>query len=222
MEGDPVVGAGALAVLELGLRDRRPEGHVPEGRRLLGVGLPAGQVVHEHPLRGGPGRRRDRPVDVGPVHRQADPPPQLLERPLVLGGQLLAQLDEVAPADRLLLLARRGRRRERRVVRQRRVAPHAVVVLHPPLRGQAVVVPAHRVEDVLAAHALVAGDDVGVRVAEHVPDVQRPARRGRRGVDRVGLRARRGQRGGTVEGVRVGVGPAGDPLLLETVQRYCD
>src|SRR3712207_8007416 len=43
----------------------------------------------------------------------------------------------------------------------------------------------HRVVDVLAAHPLVAGDEVGVRVAEHVPDVQRAARGRRRGVDRV-------------------------------------
>ena len=54
-ERDPVVGAGALAVLELGLGDRGAEGDVPEGRRLLGVGLAAGEVVQEHPLRGGAG-----------------------------------------------------------------------------------------------------------------------------------------------------------------------
>ena len=40
-----------------------------------------------------------------------------------------------------------GRWRERRVVRQARVAADAEVVLHPALGGQAVVVPAHGVED---------------------------------------------------------------------------
>ena len=98
-----------------------------------------------------------------------------------------AQLDEVLPGDRHLLLARLRRRLERRVVRQRRVAAHPVVVLDPPLGRQAVVVPPHRVEDLAAAHALVARDGVGVRVGEHVPDVQRAAHRGRRGVDRVDL-----------------------------------
>ena len=66
----------------------------------------------------------------------------------------------------------------------RRVAAHAEVVLHPALGGQPVVVPAHRVEDRPPPHPLVAGDEVGVRVAEHVPHVQRPADRRRRRVDR--------------------------------------
>jgi hypothetical protein len=172
VEGDPVVGAGTLAVLELGLRHGGAEGDVPEGRRLLRVGLPAGQVVQEHPLRGGAGGLRDRPVDVRPVDRQPDAAPQLLVVALVLLRELHAQLDEVAPRDRHLLLARLGRRLEALVVGQRGVAADAVVVLHPPLGGQPVVVPAQRVVDVLAAHPLVAGHDVGVGVAEHVPHVQ--------------------------------------------------
>ena len=55
-----------------------------------------------------------------------------------------------------------------------RVAAHPVVVLHPALGRQPVVVPADRVEHVLAAHPLVAGDQVGVGVGEHVSHVQRP------------------------------------------------
>src|SRR3712207_8353474 len=49
---------------------RSAEGDVPEGRRLLRVGLPALEVAQEHPLRGRPGRRRDRAVDDVPVDRQ--------------------------------------------------------------------------------------------------------------------------------------------------------
>ena len=56
-------------------------------------------------------------------------------------------------------LARLGRRLEGRIVRQRRIAAHAEVVLHAPLGRQAVVVPAHRIEDGLAAHPLEAGDE---------------------------------------------------------------
>ena len=75
---------------------------------------------------------------------------------------------KLRPADRQLpLRIGFGRRSEVRVVRQGRVAAHAVVVLHPALGRQAVVVPADRVEDVLAAHPLVAGDQVGVGVGEH-------------------------------------------------------
>ncbi len=79
---------------------------------------------------------------------------------------------------------------KRRIVRQRRIAAHAVVVLHAALGRQAVVVPAHRIEHGLAAHALEARDDIGVRVREHVADVERPADRRRRCIDRIDLIAR--------------------------------
>ena len=107
------------------------------------------------------------------------------------------------------------RRGERRVVGQRRVAADAVVVLHPTLGRQPVVVPPHRVEHLAAAHPLVARDQVGVRVGEHVPDVQRPADRRRRRVDRVDLLARLG----AVEAVGAVVLPYRHPALLEAVER---
>ena len=135
-----------------------------------------------------------------------------LEDLLVLLDELLAQLDEVGPADRDLPLGvRLLRRREVRVVGQRRVAADAVVVLDPALGRQAVVVPAHRVEDRLAAHPLVAGDQVGVGVGEDVPDVQAAAHGRRRGVDRVDVLARLG----AVEGV----GVVGLPALAPTCPR---
>ena len=114
----------------------------------------------------------------------------MLERLLVFGRQPVAQLDEVRARDGNRLLARLVRRLEVRVVGQRRIAANAVVVLHAALGWQAVVVPPHRIEHRLAAHALEARDDVGVRVREHVADVQRAADRRRRRVDRVDLVAR--------------------------------
>ena len=99
-----------------------------------------------------------------------------------------SRLDEVGPADGdgavvLGHVAAEGCG-ERGVVGQRRVATDAGDVLHATLGGQAVVVPPDGVEDGLALHALVAGDGVGVRVAEHVADVQRTADGGWRRVDR--------------------------------------
>jgi hypothetical protein len=52
-------------------------------------------------------------------------------------------------------------------------------------------VPAHRVKDVDAAHTVVAGDDVGRRIALRVSDVQPLARRVREHVEHVALRAPR-------------------------------
>ncbi len=54
-ERDPVVGAGLLPVLELGLGDRHLEADVPERRGLGLVGLAPGQVAQEGPLAGAPG-----------------------------------------------------------------------------------------------------------------------------------------------------------------------
>ena len=96
-EGDPVIGAGDLPVLHLGLGDRGAERDVPQRRRLGQVRLTAGQVAQKGALRDGPGAGADGPVHGGPVHRQAQPPPHLLERLLVQVGQPLAQLHEVAP-----------------------------------------------------------------------------------------------------------------------------
>ena len=85
---------------------------------------------------------------------------------------------------------RRGWARVSPARRAAHVHADVEVVLHATLRGQAVVVPAHRVVDVLAPHALVADDDVGLRVAEDVADVQRARDGRRRGVDDEGLLAR--------------------------------
>ena len=86
-----------------------------------------------------------------------------------------AQLDEVGP--RAPGPARFGGllgRLEVGVVGERRVADDAVVDLHAALDVEAVVVPPHRVEDLVAPHALVAGDGVGVGVRAHVAGVQEP------------------------------------------------
>ena len=107
-----------------------------------------------------------------PVDAEAKLAPKRLEDLLVLLGELFAELDEVAARDRDLLFAGLSGRLEAGVVGKRWLAPDAEVVLHAPLGGKAVVVPPHRVEDLASAHALVAGDGVGVGVAEDVPDVQ--------------------------------------------------
>ena len=60
------------------------------------------------------------------------------------------------------------------------VAPDAEVVLDATLGRQAVVVPAHRIEHSAPAHAVIAGQDVGVGIGEDVSDVQRAADGGRR------------------------------------------
>ena len=172
--------------------------------RFLAVGLAAGEVAQERPLAGAARALVDRRVLQRPVDRQAEPAQQRLEDLLVGLDQLVAELEEVRPArwrrrgDSSAV--RRGTAAEPLDVRLARIAAHAVVVLDAPLGGQAVVVPTHRVEDLLAGHALVAGDRVGVGVAEHVAHVQRAADGGRRRVDREHV----GPLGGAVEARRSG------------------
>ena len=176
VESDPVVRAGPFPVLEFGLGDGRAEGDVPQRGRFGLVRLAARQVAQERALGHGAGALVDGLIRVVPVDRQAQPPPEVLERLLVLLGEALAQL-EIAPGDGRLVLAA-GLDLKIRVVVQRRFAAHAEVVLDAAFGRQAVVVPAHRVEDLEPAHALVARDAVGVGVAEDVTDVQRSADRG--------------------------------------------
>ncbi len=172
LEIDPVVRRWLLAILELGLRHRRAKVHVPQRRRFRLIRELLRQVAQEHHLRHALRGAADGRVSHRPVHRQPEIAPQLLEDFLVGDGQLLAQCDEVRArhGDRLLVWFLR--RREIRVVRQRRIAAHAEIILHAALGGQAIVVPAHRIEHFLAAHALEARDEVGVRIGEDVADVQ--------------------------------------------------
>ena len=209
VERDPVVVPGVVARLELGLGDGGLEGDVPQGRRLGEVRLAAGVVAQERALADRARVVADRGVGRVPLDREAELAPQRLEGLLVLDDELLAQLDEVRPADGdLLLRVRVLGRREVGVVGQGGVAADAEVVLDAALGRQAVVVPADRVEDGLALHPLVARDQVGVAVGVDVADVQRPADGGRGSVDGVDVLPRLR----AVEGVRVVVGPGARPL----------
>ena len=177
-EAEPVVEARILLVDELGLGNRGLEVDVPQRRRLLPVGLTACQEAEETTLRRPSRHLADSRVVLGPVDRGAQLAEQPLEGLLVLGYEDVAQLDEVRTRYRdrtcvLVAFVLQRRRDEVRVVGQGRVATDPEVVLDPALGGQAVVVPADRVEDCLAGHPLVAGNDVGLGVGEDVTDVER-------------------------------------------------
>jgi len=199
LKGETVVGARAFAVLKLCLSHGRAERHVPQRRCLRLIGLPARERAQEGLLGDGLRVGFDGSVRPRPVHGQAQVAPQHLELLLVLGGQALAQFDEVAARNRRLVgrldgLALATQVGWLEVVRVGKcgVAAHAVVVLHAALGGQSVVVPAHRVEHLAPAHPLVASDDVGVRVGKHVTHVKRAGDGGRGSVDRVDLVPRLG------------------------------
>ena len=218
MERDLVVRAGHLAVFHLGLCDRSALVDVVQGGCVLLVRLAASKVAQEGALADAPGPIADGRIEQRPVDRQAEAAEEFFEHLLVEMSDLAAQLDEVGTAHRnsavvLGNVAVVGRG-EVRVVRQRRVAADAGDVLHAALGRQAVVVPSQRVENGLALHALIAGDGVGVCVAEHVADVQAAADRGRWRVD--GEYAFAGHR--AVEAVS-GVGlPPLHPAGLDTVE----
>ena len=156
VERELVVRAGTFAVLDLGLGDRRPVVDVPQRRRFLQVGLAAPEVAQERALARSAGSFVDRRVQVRPVVRQPEPAEHGLEDLFVDLDQLVAELDEVRPRDRHRPVVLGDITAERRLealdVLLRRIAAHPVVVLHPSLRGEPVVVPPDRVEDGLAAH----------------------------------------------------------------------
>ncbi len=217
-EHQVVPGSRLLAILKLGLGHGGLEGYVPQAWRLLAVELATLVVAQERALADPLRPLIDGGVGQPPVHRQPQLHEQVAKGLLIDGGQAMAQLDEIAPADRDILAAApgyRSRRLELRLVRGIRIAAHAVVVLHAPFGGQAVVIPTHGIEHSLAAHALEAGDDIGVGVAEHMADVQRAGGRGWRcvdGIDRVPW-------GIAVEGVGAFFEPALGPACLEMFKR---
>ena len=61
---------------------------------------------------------------------------------------------------------------EVRIIGEGRIDANPEVVLHAALGRQAVIVPAHGVEDRFTQHSLETRNDVGVRVREHVADVK--------------------------------------------------
>ena len=223
-ERHPVVGTGTVAVLEFGLGHCGSKVHVPQHRSVSLVRLATGQVGEERPLGGGLGVAVNGGVGKGPVDAQAEGAPQGLERLFVLDGECLAQLHEVAAGEGHrggvpLGLGAFGHRYGwgvPGVVGKRRVAGHPVVVLHPPFRGQAVVVPPHGVEDLAAPHALEAGNGVGVGVGKDVAHVQRPRRRGWWGVNGVDVAAV----AGGIEPERSRLLPVAGPAFLEALEGW--
>ena len=211
-----MVRARDLAILELGLRHCRLEVHVPQRRGFDLIRQSALQRGAETRPARRAAARADRGVRHRPVDREAQISPQVLERLLVFGRQPVAELDEVGPGDRNRVLARFLRRAERRIVRQRRIAPDAVVVLHAALGWQPVVIPPHRIEDRLAAHPLKTRDDIGVRVREDMAHVERSADGGRRRVDGKDLSAP----APALEAIDALFFPAGHPLGFEAFQGW--
>ena len=213
-KAEAVVGARALAVLELRLTDGGPEVDVPQGGGRALDDLASHRQPEEatlgHPL----GPLADGGIRVGPVDGESKCPPQVLEHLLVLQGELVAQGHEVGPGDGDRVLVGLCRRHEVRVVREAWVAADPEVVLHPALSRETVVVPAHRVEDLPAAHPVEPGHGVGVGVGEHVADMERTRHGGRRGVDGEHLLAG----GGAVEGVDALGLPPGGPGRLQAFQ----
>ena len=122
----------------------------------------------------------NRAIGQAPVNAEAESSPEILELLLVFNGELLAQFNKVASADWNLVARLRAilgcagfeGRHEVVVVGERGVTPHPVVVLDPALSGKTVVVPAHRIENLFAAHALIAGLQIHVGIAKDVADVE--------------------------------------------------
>ena len=215
IEPQPVIRTLALAIFELGLGDGRPKIHVPQRRRFELIRKPLLEQVQKADLRDTLRALVDRRVGHRPVDRQTEISPQMLERFFVFLRQPLAELDEIGPRDREGLFGGLRRRLKGRIVGQRWIAAHAVIVLNPSLSGKAVVVPPHRVEHFSATHPLESRNDVGMRVREDMTDMQRSADGRRRRVDRIDVIARFG----AVEAERAVCVPPRLPFRLEPLER---
>ncbi len=171
-----MISTGSFAILQLCLRNGGAEVHVPQRWCFLCVGLAARQVVEKCLLRGTACVFRDGGVQQGPIHRETESSEEVLEDLLILCSEFVAQLDEVRARHRygsmvLGWVAAKGRC-EAGNVGQRWIARDTEVVLHSSLGRKTVVVPTHRVKHVLASHALITGNGVGMGVGKHVSHVQ--------------------------------------------------
>ena len=225
VEADAVVRAGAFLVFQLSLCHCGAEGDVPHGRCFSHVGVACFQVLQEGELGDLAGVRVDGAVGARPVNGQTQGGEEVFEDLLIFNREFFTEFDEVVAGNaRPLCLAAVGlggavclpgdQVAERVVVCHGGVAENAVVVLNAAFGGQAVVIPAEGVEHVLAGHALVACDDVGLGVGEHVTHVQGAGCGRRRGVNGVDLFAS----GVLVECVGLLVGPALRELLFEAFE----
>ena len=129
----------------------------------------------------------------------------------------LAELDEVRPRDRDRLLRRRRRAASNvGVVRERGIAADAEVVLHAALGGQAVVVPAHRVEDLVARACAGSGRRCRCGCSENTwPTCSEPLTVG----GGVSIEKTCSRVFGAVEAVGALALPAVAPALLDAVER---
>ena len=173
-EADVVHRALLFAVFDLGLRHCGLEVDVPHGRRFVLVDLVLLDQIEERELGDTTTVFIDRRVGLLPIDGEAETAPEMLVDLLVLHRDLGTGFDEVLPRDLLdrILLALVPSGLPVRDVRELRIAADSEDVLHTALGGKAVVVPTHPVVDVLPAHPLEADEEVLMRVAEHVSDVE--------------------------------------------------
>ncbi len=179
-ETDVVKGASSRSILDLCLGDRRPEVGVPHGGSEGLIDPTLSMQVEKRELRHPSTVFIDRRVGQRPVDRQSEPTPGVLEGLLVLDRQSGTRFDEVEPGDLFdgfVLTPFDLSRSPVRIVGQARLGTDAVDVLHPPFRGKPVVVPTHRIGDVLAGHPLIADQQVLVGVGETVADMKRSRHR---------------------------------------------
>jgi hypothetical protein len=193
-ELDVIESAGAVAILNLGLGNRRLKVDIPHCGRGDRENVALVKKIEEGELCDGAAVIVDGGVFLIPIHRQADPAPQFFEDLLILLCNATTGLDEVRARDdpRRPFRGGAGGRFKPQIllVGHVDVGPNMEIVLHAPLGWQTVVIPAHGIEDVFAEHPLLADEDVGVGVAEDVADMQRAGDGRRRRVDDEGLLSR--------------------------------
>ena len=151
-EPDRVQPAGPFQVLHVGLGQRGAVFRAPQDRVLGPAQVTRLVQLDEAGLRGPLALGVDGGVAQRPVHRQAEPPPQVLVplgHPAGLGQ---AEHGELGPGHVH--------------------CADPVRLLHVPLGRQPVVIEPDRVEHPLAAHPPVADDEIRLRVTHRVTDVQ--------------------------------------------------
>ena len=191
-ESNAMIETGILAAFQFSLSNRSLECNIPQSGSILLIRLSPFKIAQKCFLRNTAGVVSDCVISLSPIDRQSQRTPQSLKKLLVGFGQFFAKFDEIPARTRnlvfslnLLSVCPFKRRLEIRIILKRRIDAHAVIILNASLRGQTVVVPPHRIENVKPAHSLVTGDNVRVRIRKNMPHVKVSGHSRRRRINRI-------------------------------------
>ncbi|CQB85757.1 Uncharacterised protein [Chlamydia trachomatis] len=219
-ERNLMVEARIFARFKLSLRNCSLECNIPQAWSVFLISLSTSKIAQECFLCNSARLLANSVISLRPINRKTKPTPQSFKKLLILRSQALTKLNKVLSAYRNLILSFNllafsafKRRLKIRVILQRSIHSHTVIVLHAAFCWQAVIIPTHWVENVKTLHTLISRNNIRMRVRKYVTNVQVATNGWRWSIDRIhGLTIAR-----IMECVSLSFVPITTPLVFKTI-----